>query len=351
MIQVLQTLSISELINMNSQSINNFSLNRYASKIEEGHISGIRIHRLRPKNNIRMLDNNLQEMLEKLYTKYSVYIKDKYEDLLSIIGRDLTIDVLKKYFIYADEDRVRHKTNLKSAVYLLEFEITGKESTHLGDKMANTCANKGVVSEILPDELRPVAVNTQQPIDLIFNPFGVFSRMNLGQLSEGTVGKNVMYCDRYIKDQPENTIDTITWLNEKIIKHLNDPLYYNDVKNLISGMKSDPKILDEFIGSVRSTNLFVEAPQFTETNVKEILRNGVNPNETVMIKKETIKYFKQKLKIDVPFPVEDCEIPNVFCSPLYIMKLYKLTNHISNARDFGLNYRPLLLVIIVDKIL
>lgn len=335
MIQILKTISLSELINMNTQSIESFIINKYTSKIEDGYVSGIRIHRLRSKDNIKMVDNNLQIVLDNLYKKYSLYIKDKYEDLLAIIGKDLTIDILKKYFIYADDDRMRHKVQLKDAVYLLEFEVTNRESTRLGDKLANTCANKGVVSEILPDDLRPIAVDTHQPIDLIFNPFGVFSRMNLGQLQEGTIGKNVMYCDRYIKENPEKTIETVSWLNEQIIRNLNDPLYYNDVKNLIQAMSSDKNILDDFIGSVKSSNLFIEAPQFAEINVDEILQNGVNPNETVLIKKETIKYFKQKLKTDLPFPTEDCYIPNVFCSPLYIMKLYKLTKHICNARDFG----------------
>jgi DNA-directed RNA polymerase beta subunit len=336
MLQVLKTLSISDLINMNTQSINNFMINKHSTKIEDGHVSGIRIHRLRPHSEkINMIDNNLQNILENLYTKYSNHIKDQYNELLPIVTKDMAIDILKKYYIYADDDHIRHKINLKSAVYLLEFEVTSRESTKLGDKLANVCANKGVVSNILPNDLRPIAISSQQPIDLIFNPFGVFSRMNLGQLSEGTVGKNVMYCDKYIKSNPEKTIETITWLNEKIIKNLNDPIYYNDIRKLITQMSKDDKKLDAFIGSVKSSNLFVEAPQFAETNIHAILENGVNPNETVLIKKETINYFKQKLKTNLPFPSEDCEIPNVFCCPLYIMKLYKLTKHICNARDFG----------------
>lgn len=336
MLQVLKTLSIPDLINMSTQSINNFIINRHQTKIEDGYISGLRIHRLRPHSEeINMIDNQLQTILENLYSQYTEYIKTQYNELLPIVGKDTTIDILKKYYIYADDDRVRHKVNLKSAVYLLEFEISSRESTKLGDKLANTCANKGVVSEILPNELRPIAIDSRQPIDLIFNPFGVFSRMNLGQLQEGTIGKNVMYCDRYIKSDPSKTVETLKWLNEKIIFHLNSPDYYQDVNRLIKQIQTDKKRLDEFIGAIQATNLFIEAPQFAETNVDEILANGVNPNEKVLLKKETIKYFKQKLNTKIPFPDEDCEIPNVFCCPLYIMKLYKLTKHICNARDFG----------------
>ena len=333
MLQILKTLNLSDLLNMNTQSVNNFIINRHVTKIEDGHISGIRIHKLR--KDIHMIDSNLQNVLENLHTEYSKYIRERHDELLPLLGRDLTLEIIKKYYLYADDDKIRHKINLRAAVYLLEFEISSREKTTLGDKLANTCANKGVISEILPDELRPIALETQQPIDLIFNPFGVFSRMNLGQLNEGSIGKNVMYCDKYIKENPSKVVETITWLNEQIIKNLNDDRYYNTVKQLINNMKTDTSIKDEFIQNVKETNLFIEAPQFSEINVHEILKNGVNPNETTLIKKETINYFKKKLNLDTVFPETDRKIPDTFCCPLYIMKLYKLTKHICNARDFG----------------
>ena len=333
MLQILKTLNLSDLLNMNTQSINNFIINRYVTKIEDGYVSGIRIHKL--KKDIKMIDSNLQNVLESLHGEYSKYIRSRHDELLPLLGRDMTLELIKKYYLYADDDKMRHRINLRSAVYLLEFEISSKEKTILGDKLANTCANKGVISEILPDELRPIAIETKQPIDLIFNPFGVFSRMNLGQLSEGTVGKNVMYCDRYIRENPSKAIDAVSWLNDQIIKNLNDDRYYNSVHQLINNMKDDESLKDKFVQNVIDTNLFIEAPQFSETNVDAILKNGINPNETILIKKETVEYFKNKLKLNVEIDETDRIIPNTFCCPLYIMKLYKLTKHICNARDFG----------------
>ena len=169
----------------------------------------------------------------------------------------------------------------------------------------------------------------------MFNPFGVFSRMNLGQLNEGLVGKNVMYCDQSIKENPENTVDILTWLNDTVIRRLNDPIYYNDVKNLIEQITHDSTLRHKFIDNVNQNNLFVEAPAFAETDVKGILKHGISPNQTVLIKKETIDYFKQKLDIELPFESKDQVLKNIKCCPLYIMKLYKLTSHICNARDFG----------------
>lgn len=333
MLKILKSLSLSDIINMNSQSISNFIVNKHGSKIENGVVTGIRIHKIR--TDIKMIDSNLQNILENLYRQYSTFIKDTHEELLPLVGKDLTLDILKKYFIYADGDQVRYKVNLRSAVYLIEFEISDREESKLGDKLANTCANKGVISEILPDELRPIAIQSETPIDLMFNPFGVFSRMNLGQINEGLVGKNVMYCDRYIKNYPEKTFDTLMWLNETIVKRLNDPIYYEDVKQLIHNIAADSNLRAKFIDNVNKHNLFIEAPAFAETDVDKLLQEGVKPNEDVLIKKETINYFKQKLNIELPFEATDQVLKNVKCCPLYIMKLYKLTSHICNARDFG----------------
>jgi DNA-directed RNA polymerase subunit beta len=57
----------------------------------------------------------------------------------------------------------------------------------IGDKMAGRHGNKGVVSTILPEEDMPFLPNGQ-PLDIILNPLGVPSRMNVGQLFETLLG-------------------------------------------------------------------------------------------------------------------------------------------------------------------
>ena len=56
-----------------------------------------------------------------------------------------------------------------------------------GDKMAGRHGNKGVVSRVLPEEDMPYLADGT-PIDIILNPLGVPSRMNLGQLYETMLG-------------------------------------------------------------------------------------------------------------------------------------------------------------------
>ena len=57
----------------------------------------------------------------------------------------------------------------------------------VGDKIAGRHGNKGIISRILPRQDMPYLPDGT-PIDLILNPLGVPSRMNVGQLFEGLLG-------------------------------------------------------------------------------------------------------------------------------------------------------------------
>ncbi len=162
----------------------------------------------------------------------------------------------------------------------------------------------------------------------------VFSRQNLGQLLEAVVGKSTMYCDEQIRQNPENTKEIITWLNDSILKHIN-PNYYLRIQNEIIPNLDDVEFRNKFVENVKESNLFVEAPSFAEIDIKKLLKTAINYKETVLIKKETIKYMKQKLKIETPFNYEDSYLENILCAPIYIQKLSKLVSKIINARDFG----------------
>lgn len=65
--------------------------------------------------------------------------------------------------------------------------IASKRKLQVGDKMAGRHGNKGVVSKIVPEADMPY-LNTGQPIEIILNPLGVPSRMNMGQLFETHLG-------------------------------------------------------------------------------------------------------------------------------------------------------------------
>jgi len=72
-------------------------------------------------------------------------------------------------------------------VQLAKVYVAKKRKLAVGDKMAGRHGNKGVVAKIVPVEDMPFLPNGT-PVDIILNPLGVPSRMNLGQLYETALG-------------------------------------------------------------------------------------------------------------------------------------------------------------------
>ncbi|HHT77652.1 MAG TPA: DNA-directed RNA polymerase subunit beta [Clostridiaceae bacterium] len=81
-----------------------------------------------------------------------------------------------------------HDNVLKGSVNkLVRVYIAQKRKLSVGDKMAGRHGNKGVVSRILPEEDMPFLPDGT-PLDIVLNPLGVPSRMNIGQLLEVHLG-------------------------------------------------------------------------------------------------------------------------------------------------------------------
>jgi DNA-directed RNA polymerase subunit beta len=70
---------------------------------------------------------------------------------------------------------------------LVRVSIAQKRKISEGDKMAGRHGNKGVISKIVPEEDMPFLVDGT-PVDMILNPLGVPSRMNIGQVLETHLG-------------------------------------------------------------------------------------------------------------------------------------------------------------------
>ena len=87
-----------------------------------------------------------------------------------------------KTFTREQDDQLRHGVNKLVRVYIAQ-----KRKISVGDKMAGRHGNKGVVSLILPEEDMPFMPDGT-PLDIVLNPLGVPSRMNVGQLLEVHLG-------------------------------------------------------------------------------------------------------------------------------------------------------------------
>src|SRR5258708_8180477 len=72
-------------------------------------------------------------------------------------------------------------------IKLVKVYIAMKRKLSVGDKMAGRHGNKGVIARILPDEDMPYLADGT-PVEIVLNPLGVPSRMNVGQILETHLG-------------------------------------------------------------------------------------------------------------------------------------------------------------------
>jgi DNA-directed RNA polymerase subunit beta len=72
-------------------------------------------------------------------------------------------------------------------IKMVKVYVAGKRKLAVGDKMAGRHGNKGVVAKILPEEDMPF-LEDGTPVDMVLNPLGVPSRMNVGQIFEIHLG-------------------------------------------------------------------------------------------------------------------------------------------------------------------
>lgn len=103
----------------------------------------------------------------------------------------IVVDV--KVFSREQGDELKPGVNQMVRVY-----IATKRKISVGDKMAGRHGNKGVISRILPEEDMPFLPNGE-PVEIVLNPLGVPSRMNIGQVLEVHLGMAAKALGLYVE--------------------------------------------------------------------------------------------------------------------------------------------------------
>ncbi len=181
--------------------------------------------------------NNQIEALVKNYDNQLGNINQKFENKIDKIqsGDELLPGVLK----------------------LIKVFISVKRKLQPGDKMAGRHGNKGVISKICPVEDMPY-LEDGTPVDIVLNPLGVPSRMNIGQILEthlgwasASLGKQVNQMIKKIQsegqtDDLKNKLLEIYSLDnhKKIIKNMNDDEILELGNNLKDGIPFATPVFD-----------------------------------------------------------------------------------------------------------
>jgi DNA-directed RNA polymerase subunit beta len=198
---------------------------------------------------LRMSNEAMNQQLERAEAQLAerrVELDERFEDKKRKLtqGDDLAPGVLKIVKVY----------------------LAIKRTIQPGDKMAGRHGNKGVISVVMPEEDMPYD-EKGQPVDIVLNPLGVPSRMNVGQILETHLGAAAVGLGAKIG----KLLDAQAKVTElrKLI---------TDVYNKIGLRKEDVKSLDEAELRELASNLRAGVPMATpvfdgaaETEIKEML--------------------------------------------------------------------------------
>jgi len=117
--------------------------------------------------------------------KASLDIKKKISEIEERTKRK--VDILEKEYKEKQDNLERGDELLPGVIKMVKVYIAIKRKIQEGDKMAGRHGNKGVVSRILPEEDMPYLPDGT-PVEIVLNPLGVPSRMNVGQILETHLG-------------------------------------------------------------------------------------------------------------------------------------------------------------------
>ena len=128
--------------------------------------------------------------------------------------------------------------------------------------MAGRHGNKGVISRILPEEDMPYLEDGTH-VDIVLNPLGVPSRMNVGQILEAHLGWAAKSLGQQIKDLLDNGHPNLAAVRSRLKKCLNS----QDTSEFIDGIKDSDvsKLADKYRDGIH-----LASPVFDGASEKEI---------------------------------------------------------------------------------
>jgi len=248
---------------------------------------------------IRTDNEAANKTIEDTETAYKQYIKDiktRYEEKKEKIirGHDLAPGVIKIVKVY----------------------LAIKRRIQPGDKMAGRHGNKGVISEIMPVEDMPYD-DQGNPIDIVLNPLGVPSRMNVGQILETHMGSAAMGIGK--------KIDSMIKENAKPaeLKAYLDNLYNKNATNKEDINSFSNAEIIELAKNLRN-GLPIATPVFDgakESEIKDLLKLADIPESGQI----TLYDGRTGTKFDSPVTV----------GYMYIIKLNHLVDDKMHARSTG----------------
>ena len=251
-----------------------------------------------------------------------IVVKD--EDVMAkieefLVAYDARVEKVHKHFEDKVEKVQRGDDLLPGVLKMVKVFIATKRKIQTGDKIAGRHGNKGTISRVLPLQDMPY-MEDGTPVDIVLNPLGVPSRMNIGQILETHLGwaakelgkqLNEM-CEQYKRG--EKTIDE---LNAKLLEIYGEKQYKRDIEPLSIEEKMEV-IANEKNGIPTATPVFDGA---SNADINSMLQKAGLPlsGQIDLYDGRTGEKFDRKVTVGV----------------IYMIKLHHIVDEKMHARSVG----------------
>jgi DNA-directed RNA polymerase subunit beta len=240
-------------------------------------------------------------------------LEEKVRSLLENLSRK--IDFVNALFEEKQEKMKAGDELPPGVIKLVKVYVAIKRKLSVGDKMAGRHGNKGVLSRILPDEDMPY-FSDGTPVDIILNPLGVPSRMNVGQILETHLG----WAAKGLGEKINGLLDKYCSIDE-LKKEVKKLYASREADRFVEGATEEE--IRRFIGRLK-TGISVATPVFDgadETEIQDMLRlaNLPETGQSVLFDGRTGEPFDQQVTVGM----------------IYMLKLHHLVDNKIHARSIG----------------
>ena len=200
-------------------------------------------------------------------------------------------------------------------IKIVKIYVAIKRKLQVGDKMAGRHGNKGVISRILPEEDMPYLPDGR-PVDIVLNPLGVPSRMNIGQILECHLG----WAARAIGEQIHQMLE-VNYNRDALTKAIKKAYKSPSMDEYLD--KANEKELRQLAMTLKR-GIYLDSPVFDgahESEIKEALKAGNLPEDgqTILFDGKTGEAFSQPVTVGI----------------MYMLKLHHLVEDKIHARSIG----------------
>jgi DNA-directed RNA polymerase subunit beta len=286
-------------------------------KVSAGKVSDPKKKRILLKKGDLITDEVLDRMPFELWREIALAGGEDTEVRIGVLYENLSRkkEFVEAYFAEKIEKLKAGDELPPGVIKLVKVYIAIKRKLSVGDKMAGRHGNKGVLSRILPEEDMPY-FKDGTPVDIVLNPLGVPSRMNVGQILETHLGWAA-------KGMGEK-------INALVEKHCGLEHLTKELKGIYSSPEFNRFITNASEEEIRKfaqrlkRGILVATPVFDgadEKEIKNLLKGSGLPEtgQTILYDGRTGEPFDHEITVGM----------------IYMLKLHHLVDNKIHARSIG----------------